>query len=914
MKMNLKILSASVLLASVLVGCGGSSDSNSTSPTIQGVVSDGPIKNSVVKLMNGSTKIAQTTTNEKGVFSFSTTLSSDGKYIIEATGGTDVATGEDFTGLVLNSSLNLFENKKNVVVSPLTTLVGEAMKNGSSSKAALEKVKTQLDLASTTDLLKNPSSDVKIQKNAMLLSFFAKTGHSFKTIQENLDDLNGIDVVDVDKLSNKNVNQNFLLKNSLKSINDAKTDLNKVYKQQMYARKISENLAKDSLKASETTTEKDIEENLNALAQKFSNENLDDASITASLIGVNLVSTSFDVNKVKINKVDKSVQFVDSLKVFYYTVANLKTNNNQLLAYDLSTKKASVINTDVILGKKVFMYEGTKQEDKTVYTAKKYGFYLDPTQEKETRVVQGRYGPTVYNFYSNNALMKFNPSKPSQTNYIVKSTDIPKDLQDKGIKKLGKDFIVLENIVDTDNSYINLKGFDSLADLLKKESTATKKQTNLIVRLGDSKVVQGKAIKIVKNSEGKTDYILANTSDVYIPKTGKANYKLVKYSKDLSSPTPITDGEFYFATQNSSYVYLFKENSDKLWAFNKTTNKIYEVSDITLAGEYKHSVHAKAAGHGSNSALIDGATTLSGTNDNLSDGENAYLSFNYDLIPNVGTAFLFGKFGAYKNSQVFKLTEAKGVKIFDNGDGKDDSLNENNKEEIKGHVNLVAVKNDKIFVELGWYDTGCKQQYPYPGAKGAGQKCIAVKYGTLATTSTKKATDLKPLTYTDTNIEVKNLPYYIARRIAPVAVNDKVYISTFAGGTSKTGYEYKQYTFDFASNKTSIENVGRTYFVQSATRENGIYSGEVIIWDKNTQTIKNSKGETVVSTSDINGNKGKSIHAVTNGVPLAGIGIVAMLANNIGGASHSFELFLVDTEKKELHYSDLAPYGGWLYE
>lgn len=920
MKINFKITTVSIILSSIFIGCGGGSSSSKS--TVRGVVSDGLIKDSTVKLMNNKNVIAQTTTDENGIFSFSNTLDKNNNYTIEATGGTDTNTNENFSGVVFKSSLNLFNEKSKVVVSPITSIISEAIEDGSSSNEALDKVKKQLNLESMSNeiLLSNPSNESKIQKQTMLLSLISKAGYNFKRIKNSLDDLNGIDSVDIDKLIPNNKNMNFLLKNSIESINNTKNEnLTNSYKTQMYARKIAENLSKDTLVANKTITDEKIKENLNSLGKRFSKENLDDSAITGSLIGINLLSTNFDASKVKINKIDKELQFVDSLKVFYYTVANPKTNNSQLLAYDLSTKKASVVNTNVIFGNKVFMYKGKKEGDKIVYTAKKYGLFLDPSQENETRVKQSRYGATTYNFYANNALMKFNPLKPSQTNYIFKSSDIPKDLQDKGILKLGKDFNVLENIVDSDNSYANLKAFDSLADLIKGESEDNKKQTNLIVRLSDSKVTQGKALAIIKDNDGKTSSILANIHDVYIPKTEKANFKLVKIAKDLSTKTPITDGEFYYATENNNYIYLFKEESNNLWAYNKTTDKIFKVNGASLAGKYKHSTHAKAAGHGSNSALIDGATTLSGTNDNLSDKENAYLSFNYDLIPNVGTAYAFGKFGAYKNSQVFKLNELNAIKIFDNGDGIDDSLNENNKEEIKGHINLVATANNKIFAELGWYENNknnCSKTIkpPYPPNSKPVQSCINVKYGTLDTMTNNTAKDLTPLKYNQNDILVKELPYYIARRIAPVSVNDKVYISTFAGGNSKIGYEYKQYTFDFNSNTTNTENLGRTYFVETAKRENGIYDGDVIIWDKNTQTIKNSTGNTIVSTENINGNKGKSIHAITNGVPLAGIGIVAMLANNIGGASHSFELFLVDTNKKELHYIDLAPYGGWIYE
>lgn len=674
----------------------------------------------------------------------------------------------------------------------------------------------------------------------------------------------------------------------------------------------------ESAKDKNSSLESVINENIKQAAKKFASEDLDDNDIAASLTGIDILSSKFDITKLKIVKVAKNIEFQDSLNAFYYTVGNPITGNDQLLAYDLNSKKAFVVNSNVILKRDVFIYGGEKKGDKIEYTKREYGLYLDPTLEKETRKAVGRYGSFVYDFFKDNALMKFNPKKPSERSYVFKSQDIPQPLKDMGILVLSDDFKVFKNIVDTKNSYVTLRGFDSLADLTKGESEDTKKQTNMIVRLGDSAVAQGKVVSLVKNISGNTDYILANTSDVYTLQNGeKPNYKLVTYDKDLQLSTFVTDGEFFYATQNDNFIYLTKEGSDKIWAFDKAQRTLNEVNGAKLAGVFKYGIHVKAAAHGSNSSLIDGATTLSGINNNLSDGENAYFSFNYDLTPEVGKAYMFGTFGAYKNSQVFKLNGTNGVKIFDNGDGADDPLNKNNTEPINGHINLVATKNSKIFVEIGWYDNtdNCTKtitpRYP-PGSKPV-QSCIAVKYGTLDTAQAN-ATDLTPLIFNDKDIKVTELPYYIARRVAPVAVNDQVFISTFMGGSKKTGYKYNQYTFDFTSNETNVEKNGRTYFTKSAKRENGIYDGEVILWDQITQTIKNNNGDTIADTTSINGTPGFSISAFTNGVPLAGIGTIGMLKNNKLGGNHAFELFLVDIKNRKLHYIELAPFSSWIYE
>ncbi|PIF03949.1 MAG: hypothetical protein CSA86_04060 [Arcobacter sp.] len=672
--------------------------------------------------------------------------------------------------------------------------------------------------------------------------------------------------------------------------------------------------------ASDATLKAKFDTNSDELAQKFKNERLsyDDMLATlASLEEGTITSDDFDVAKVKILKVNKDLNSKNNLNVFYYTMANPNTGNDQLLAYNLDNKKASVVNPDLVLGNKVFIYEGRKEGEKVVYTSKKYGLYLDPTVEKVTKTANGRYGPYTYNFFKNNALMKFNPSKPSQTSYIFKSSDIPANLQNQGIKKLGKEFYVYKNMVDVDNSYVNMKGFDSLADVLAGEKTDDKKQVNLIVRLGDNKVSQGKVVYIVKDINKKTSYVLARVGDVYIPSNGKANYKLVIYDKELKTKEDVANGEgdFYYASNNKEYVYLVKEGSDKIWAFNKTSKTLEEVSGVSLAGEFKYDVHTRIGSHGSG-AQIDSGTSLGGARNHLNDEENAYFAFNYELHKNVGEAFIFGKFGAYKSSQIFKLTGTSGIKLFDNGDGVDTSLQEDNKEPIKGHVNLVATKNGKIFVELGYFDESCTEKYPSPMMPNAGPKCFGIKYGTLSTQENNK-TELNILKFKNSNNETidvakENLPYYIARRIVPVAVNDEVFVTLFNGGTSTTGYKYKQYTFNFTDNTTQKQKSGRTYYVKSAKRGNGIYDGEMIIWDQETQTIKDSKGDTVIETNNINGNPGFSIHA--GGGAMSGIGRVAMLANNIGGAGHKFELFLMDIDAKKMHYIELAPYSSWIYE
>ncbi len=619
--------------------------------------------------------------------------------------------------------------------------------------------------------------------------------------------------------------------------------------------------------------------------------------------------------------------FTSSENILYYSINNPITNNEQLLAYDYDNGKAHVVNTNVILKKKVFIYDGVKEGDQAKYNAKKYGLYLDPEVGRTTKTgiktEDGQDIPYAYNLYTDSALLKFDAKNPTSIESIFTSSQIPTTLKNAGVSKLGGDYTVLENIVDVDNSYITLTAFDALADEIAGENEEDKKQVKMTVRLGDSAVVAGDPIVIEKGSDLKTTAVLVSASAPYTPKNSDGVYALMKYDKALSSGTKIADGRYYFATQSDDYIYLHKVGSNKLFAYQKGTSTLTEVTGITLAGVYDHDIHSLGSRHGSSSDLIDGGTTVSGRNPHLSDGTNGYLSFHYDLQENVGSAFIFGPFGAYKSAQVFKLTAESGIKIFDNGDGADDSLNPANTEPINGHVNLIAVSGDKLYTETGWYDGNatlggeCTAGYPRPMSAN-GKACVKVKYGYLDTSVTNTVADTTMLNYDDNNntldtdMLVTNLPYFVSRRVAPLASGDKLYISLFAGGSKAAGYKYKQYIFDLGESTSTTVKDGRTYFAKTAYGLDGVYDGKVMAWDANTQTIKTDDGTLLADTSLINGKPGQSISATTDGVPLSGIGTIGMLRNNVG--NHAFELFAIDTVNGGIKAVDFAPFGGWIYE
>lgn len=634
-------------------------------------------------------------------------------------------------------------------------------------------------------------------------------------------------------------------------------------------------------------------------------------------------TAGINCNNINIRKIGGTFSG-NSLNILYYNINNPITDNEQLLAYVYDEGKSHVVNTNVILGNKVFLLEGEKDGNKEKITGKRHGIYLDPNQDFETRQhTVTRYGQPstfTYKFFTDNALMKFDIKNPTQTSYIFKSSQIPSSLS--GVSKLGSSYRVLENIVDPDNSYISLTALESLADDIKKESEDNKTQVGLTVRVGDSKAVAGKPLVILKNSDMKSIGVLASFAPPHKPESEAGVYELRKYNQTLTSSEKIADGEFYYATQNDGYVYLYKEGSNQIFAYLKDGGSdVSAVAGITLAGNYDEDTHAKAALHGSATRLIDGGSTLPGRKPHLGSGDNAYVSFHYDLQADIGKLFVFGKFGAYKSVQVFKLTGTTGTKIMDNGDAIDNSANPTN-EPNNGHINLIAVSGDKIYAERGWWDGNatlggsCTKKFPHPGAEDTA--CIFVKYGWLDTTATD-ANDITVLQYDDvndsldSNMSVNNLPYYVARRIAPLASGDKLYISLFKGGTRKTGYVHKLYQFNLADATSVKSSTGRTYFAKTHQSNDGIFEGTVIAFNQTKQTIFNVDTESdLASTADINGKPGFSISALTNGVPLTGVGNLAMLKNDTG--NHAFEMFVVDTENSGFKYVDFAPFGDWLYE
>ncbi len=374
-------------------------------------------------------------------------------------------------------------------------------------------------------------------------------------------------------------------------------------------------------------------------------------------------------------------------------------------------------------------------------------------------------------------------------------------------------------------------------------------------------------------------------------------------------------------TKNSSHIYLAKEGSDVLYAFDQSAETLSEVTGVKYPAAFDPSRHLLGAGgHGSGGVLND-FSSLSGANTHLADGPDAYLAINYDLDRNtkVGSFQFLGPIFLQKHAQVLKLSGTSGVKMFDNGDGIDHgdaSSDVAAPEKAVGHANLIAVKNGKLFVEIGNYDSLSAGGTCTPNSFG--YNCFSVRYGYLNTLSTGK-------TALDTILVAKDkLRYMNSRRLAPVAMNDKLFVSVLnvQGGRNQP-HTYTLHRFDLLAADVAelTPSVGRSFMTKAAERENGVFEGSVIAWDSATKVLANVTGAildlgspegVIAATGDVSAIS--SVFGRTSGVPLAGIGnLVALRGMPDGG--HNWHLLAGDADTAGgLVHVDQVPTSSWIYE
>ncbi len=574
-----------------------------------------------------------------------------------------------------------------------------------------------------------------------------------------------------------------------------------------------------------------------------------------NIVGSNTIVVSVSDGKLTTDAtISVTTQVTAAFDYQFYSTPNPETGNVQIVRYDPNDSNAStnqkVIKNNIILGDRVFVLSAAKDGDKNVYKKREYAVFLDPGASSEKRVLTASDGSTTeYTFYTNNILKKFDAANPSSESTIFTSTMLGSKLGGEGLSAIGDTYGLYVNETDINNSYVELHAFSRLPDTLKGELPETIKNTYVTVRLSDGKVTQGRTIKpVINTTTGKTDKVLVNYIAAHVagsyPTAASEAARLQSCTADLATCTDLgtqAKGTFYFLAENDTHIYVTKEGSKKIYAFNKTTNAVAQVTgaEYPAAFDPTHHLIARGLDHGGSGVLSD-FSSLTITNNQLSEGNAAYRVINYNLDTQDGVYALFGSpQKIHKNAQILKFEGTTATKVYDNGTGVD---LENKSDAIKpaGHLNLIAVKNGNLFVELGKYD--------------ADTAVNVLSAGWIkSTTSTKTALD--------TVVTQQNVPYFTAHQIPSVAVGDKVFVVEVPRDNGTSGNDtngkriYNVYGValtDTTSTKANITPIrGRMFFERTAARSSGVYEGSVITWNIANGEVRNASNNTVVGIKTV---------------------------------------------------------------
>ncbi|PLX79933.1 MAG: hypothetical protein C0616_09795 [Desulfuromonas sp.] len=170
------------LVALFAFGCGGGGSTGSDTTTIRGLLTDGPIQNGWVELLDietgelarecgaGGSGLCRTLTDEFGEFLLQVPEDFDAaQYALVSTGGIDALTGVDFSPFRLRSDLSLFNGQlDNVIVSPLTTLLSYQLAENAPLADAATAVLAALSLPVDSNPLADPATTPALIKASLL--------------------------------------------------------------------------------------------------------------------------------------------------------------------------------------------------------------------------------------------------------------------------------------------------------------------------------------------------------------------------------------------------------------------------------------------------------------------------------------------------------------------------------------------------------------------------------------------------------------------------------------------------------------------------------------------------------------------------------------------------------------------------
>jgi len=541
----------------------------------------------------------------------------------------------------------------------------------------------------------------------------------------------------------------------------------------------------------------------------------------------------------------------------FYRVRNPDTGNYQIVHYDSITGNQRMVKEDVILGDRVFVMSGTKEGDKTVYGKREYAFFQDPNANSETRTAEDpRSGTYEYIFYADHILKRFDAADTSAESIIFEGASLKQEIQALGLSVIGSTNTLFLNEVDTTNSYIELNAYNELADILQNENPEDKRHAPIVVRLSDSAHTLGRAISVIENNTtGLTDGVLVSYVSPHIKgsyPTAPNERKRLQLCDTALNCSDVTgaDGSFFFLSENSTHIYMTKEGSNKISAYNKADNSIGEVTGVTFPAVYDADHHdiSLTTNKPSHAGFFPAFITLTNARATLFEGADAYVAINYDLDSKnpVGPG-PYDRFGwlamAFKNAMVLKLTGTTGIKVYDNGDGIDhmDNPADNN---VNYHISLTAVKDGNLFLEAAKYNgdpTNCRSN----------KNCVTLKQAWLHTAD-QNATK----TDFDNIVTDSDYAYMMARRVPPVAVGDSLFVVQTDDSNRPNIYNVYKMPLNDATLETNstgvIHTLGRMYFERTAYRSTGVFEGAVITWDGGTGEVRDVTNDvTIGSDNDI---------------------------------------------------------------
>lgn len=573
-----------------------------------------------------------------------------------------------------------------------------------------------------------------------------------------------------------------------------------------------------------------------------------------NIVGVDEITVEVSDGQLKSTATIKITTQTESVFDYqFYRTVNPDTGNAQIVRYDPNntdnTTNQSVVKNNVILGSRVFVIRADKDGDKKVYKKREYAVFLDPAASFEIRTGQdGNGNPYEYRFYTNNILKKFDVSNPTQESVIFTSTMLGADLGGQGLAAVGDVYDLFVNETDLDHSYVQLRAFARLPDTLRGETSDSLKNAYVTVRLSDGALAQGRTIKpIINETTGKTDKVLVNYAAAHVagsyPTDAAQAARLKVCEPKLKTCAELNDkakGQFYFLAENNTHLYLTKQGSSTLFAYNKISDELTEVTGAAFPTAYDvlHHQIRRELGHGG-SGLLSDFSSLTITNSQLSEGTQAYVAINYNLDTQ-DAVWQFSGSGQkiHKNAMVLKLNGTTASKIYDNGTGFD-LKNESDAVDSSGHLNLIAVKNGNLFVELGRYDSA--------------NKVNVLSSGWIKSGKTSAAKTL------DTTVTQQNVPFFTAHQIPTVAVGEHLFVVEVPrdngnnGNDANTRRIYNVYRLglnDVTSTKASlVPTRGRMFFERTAARSNGVFEGSVLTWNIDNGEIRNASKNLLIGTS-----------------------------------------------------------------